>query len=134
MGQPPQYADDPTIGDHEVVWRRVAAELCERRADGSVAIGSWAFSDSSDGTPMSVDLASIASDPASTAASLPGCIVVGLRVGELRAEGFGVMPWKEDDNDAHAYVLGNKNKQSKRRRLKKIAFAVWPAQTVLAVD
>jgi hypothetical protein len=134
MGPNPEYADDPTVGDQDVVWRRVPAESCDRRADGSIVVGSWAFSDSNDGTPMSVDLASIAADPTATAAGFAGCIVVGLRVGDLRAEGFGVMPWKDGDNDAHAYVLGSKNKQTKRRRLKKLAFAVWPPDLVLATD
>lgn len=123
------FDDDPSITDDDIVWRRVARIFQERDAAGKLTeIQSGAFADSSDGTPMSVDLASVAGDVRVTAASDAGCVVVALSVGDLRALGLKVCrapigpndPSGHAENPAHAYVVGHKGK-SIRRKIRALA-------------
>jgi hypothetical protein len=118
------------ISDDDVVWRRInpsfgpgSDPFAWDYDDQCYRPTSQHFSDSSDGTPMSVDIASIAGDPDVTLAGYEGWGLVALNVGELRRLGFEVESKPEPDNPAHAYVHGNKKTSRARQPLKKLA--VW---------
>lgn len=110
--------DDPTIGDDEYVWRRVPRDSVKYES-GPPRASSGAFNDSSDGTPMSVDLALLAPSPEWSLGNCDGGLV-RIKVGDLRAGGFGVTRHPLEDNPAHCYVTGRKS-TGKRQKIAKMS-------------
>lgn len=110
--------DDPSIKDDDVVWRRVPW-ISVTYKNGRPEAQSGAFNDSSDGTPMSVDIASLCTSARESMGICDGGLVE-LRVGDLREQGFGVLRHPEAGNRAHAYVTGKKS-SGKRRRIARLA-------------
>ena len=118
--------NDPSIPSDLVVWRRVPWEetVDDEKNPGQRRLSSGAFCDSTD-SEMSVYLC----EPGS---SLDDCLrgheelgVAALRVGELRALGFGVVR-KPEGGPHHAEVTGPKPPK-KRKKIRDIASVVrWP--------
>lgn len=55
----PARVDDPTIGDDEVLWRRIRPAWLQKEADGTVRPGSFAFMDRTPSAELSVHIASL---------------------------------------------------------------------------
>lgn len=121
------YANDPTIADESVLWRRIPprwAVLDENR--GGLRVSSAAFDNSDDGTPTSVHLAEVASAvglrPADILQRYDGYGMASLTAGQARGCGQAVGPDALPDDPTHGYIAGPKPKSVKRRLA---AAAVW---------
>jgi len=112
--------DDSSIDDEELLWRRISPEHVVSDSDGTRRPSSAAFSDSSDSTPLSVDLASIAGDPSVTLESHSGFGLAELVVADVRKLGLGVWPDPLPHNEAHAGITGRKTRGT-RRALARVA-------------
>lgn len=131
------YQDDPNIPDDAELWRRVPPYLCVPDGNsGRIRPSSAAFSDSSDGTPMSVDLAKIVlangGDPTTTLAGYPGCFLVSLTAGQVRdplkgKQGVQLSPTSA--NPAHTYVFGKKTHAIKSYLARSAQWIVEPFKT-----
>jgi hypothetical protein len=110
------YQDDSDIPDDAELWRRINPDQFVQDDNlGRVRPSSVAFSDSSDGTPMSVDLATIVvakgGDASTTLVDHPGCFLVALTAGQVRdpVNGkLGVQLAPTSTNPAHTYVFERK--------------------------
>jgi hypothetical protein len=58
----PTRADDATVGDEEVLWRRIRPEWVQREPDGTSRPGSFAFMDRTPSAELAVHIASL-TDP-----------------------------------------------------------------------
>jgi hypothetical protein len=117
--------DDPSIPGEAIVWRRinrVHLVTVERR------LSSAAFSDSSDGTPMSATLATATSDPAAYAARWNAFGVVGISVQRLRELGLGVTRAPTDEDPDHVSIHGEKKKSVKTALARDARWVVEPAK------
>lgn len=113
--------DDLTIGNDEVLWRRVKPAFYRAEPDALPRIFSGAFANGTKPpSPMSADLASIAKDPTHTQKGDPASGVVEISVAALRQEEQKVVRDPEPDNDAHVLVIGAKS-DNRRNRLRKQA-------------
>lgn len=116
------------ISDDDVVWRRINPGIdpygdsyAWDYDDRCYRPTSQHFADSST-SPMSVDLGSIARDPAATLKGYEGWGLVAISVREVRRLGLTVESAPLHGNPAHAYVVGKKT-HGVRNALKKAA--VW---------
>ncbi len=119
------YTDDDSIEPTAELWRRVRPEhMVPGDELGMLRPSSAAFHDSSDNTPMSVDLASIVrslgGDERTVLAPYPGFYLVSLTAAQVRSRQLGVCREPLPDNPAHAYVFGKKT-GSVRKYLAKCA-------------
>jgi hypothetical protein len=109
MADPP-FVDDATVSDDDYVLRRIPRQ--QRVSDPKSAEGirpsSGAFDDSSDGSPLSMTLASQCDDPASLIIGFDGAGVIRVSVRELRALGQGFVRDPTDQDPAHVLVFGPK--------------------------
>ena len=125
------FPDDRSVPDDAVLWRRIPLNtVCVTTHEGREIPSSAAFDDSSDGSPMSVALASVLEKPERLleGRSCP-CGVVGFTAGEARALGLRICP--DDAGDSyrgHAYVAGNKTKKTKRALAVASRWVVSPEQ------
>ena len=124
----PDYQDDPEIPVDDVLYRRVRSvdwNPGERRPTSA------AFSDSKNGTPMSVVLRSLltadARTPESTLDVHPGFGLVAIAVGSARAMGFAVAIRPAVVGEpAHAWVVGKKTQGLRKRLAKECVVVVSP--------
>jgi hypothetical protein len=125
------YVDDESIEQATELWRRVTRDQIIHDQN----LGVWrptsaAFSDSSDGTPMSVDIASIirsrGGDERTAIAQYPGLFLVSLTAEQVRAKQLGVCRSPQPDNPAHAYVFGDKTKSIRKYLAKSARWVVAP--------
>lgn len=118
------FVDDPQIADEGELWRRIhPSQLVHDGNSGTVRISSGAFSDSSDGTPMSVYLGN-EDTPARVLAAHPGDLLAALLAGEVRPLGQGVCRSPTAADPSHAFVFGKKT-DGIRRRMATIASSRW---------
>jgi len=117
-------ADDKTIPDEAVIWRRVAPDQAKPTDEGLIPTPS-AFRDSSD-SPMSAILAA----DSTTERALGECPdngVVGITAGELRALGQRLIRDPVDGEPAHLLVAGPKPRGGFQKRVSKAAtWVVYP--------
>lgn len=115
------------LPNDERIWRRVKVpEQIIEQEDATWRPISGAFDDSSDGSPLSVDLASIALDLLHTLAGYPNYALAELTVGDVRSLGVDVVPDPLPDNEAHAGIVGDKTKGIKRKLAKCASWRVPP--------
>lgn len=110
MTGPAQPADDPAIADAEDLWRRVHPDHWQPdRNTGQWYISTAAFKNASGHEAMSVDRASLRTDPESTLDGYENHGLAEFSAGHARHEcGQGVIPVPETTNPAHAHVTGRK--------------------------
>ena len=108
--------DDATILGDEILWRRVPPWHVvpdQNRAGRSVS--SAAFDDDTDGSPMSVILATGAAGPEAVLAGHEGFGLAGFRVSLVRDLGLGVRRDPTESEAAHAVVVGRKSHGVRKR-------------------
>lgn len=133
--QPPVHQ----IADDESVWRYVSEEhIVTDPATGRTRLSSAAFSDSSDGSPMSVVVEPVADQlnlvPAGAMEGRPKAVgVLALNAGALRGEGQTVThtpivdaPEPHPCDPAHGSVAGRKSKSMQRRWAKAPTWLIRP--------
>src|SRR4051794_720990 len=106
-----EYADDPTILDAHVLWRRVRPGWWHYDEQlGRYRPNSDSFQDSNDGTPMSVFLAEVSlmlgKGPESCLLSHAGYGLVSITAQDARDAGLGISRAPRPGEEAHAYVFG----------------------------
>ena len=125
------YADDSSIPDDAELWRRIRLDaISVKNQDGREIPSSAAFDDSSDGTPMSVALATVLLSPGRL---IEGqrcpCGVASFMAGQARALGLRIC---RDDSGAsypgHAYVAGEKTRRARRALAKSCTWVISPEQ------
>lgn len=124
--------DDPTVSDDERLLRRVPPQLIvwnENIRARQVSTG--AFSNSSDGSGMSVSLAGVLK-----AACLPeenvirgydGFGLVAIKAGLARAQSQGVTRVPTETDPSHAEVVGKKTRAVKQAFKREATWIVCPA-------
>ena len=116
-----------SVADEDVFYRRVRwAKRTTDQRSGEIRPSSDSFRDSTDPpSPMSGLLRSVVLASGRTIDSLVpgdgGDALVEFEVGDLRRQGFEVVASPEEDEPAHAHVVGDKDKRSTRRLLADLA-------------
>jgi hypothetical protein len=123
-----------SVADEDVFYRRVRwAKRTTDQRSGEIRPSSDSFRDSTDPpSPMSGLLRSVVLASGRSIDSLVpgdgGDALVEFEVGDLRMHGFEVVASPEEDEPAHAHVVGDKDKRSTRRLLADLAhWTVTPA-------
>ena len=116
---PTRYPDDPTIGNDEILWRRIHPDwIVPDQNTGRPRVSSAAFDNSSDGTPTSIHLAVVALHHGNSAdiilESFPRYSMAALTAGNARNVGQGVLPAPQNNDPSHGYIAGEKTKRVKR--------------------
>ncbi len=118
-----EYADDPTIANDTVLWRRIRPEQWTRDADGRLRPTSQNFKDREwpDGRIDYISGYVAAKVPGGTDTLLadhPGYGVAAISAGMARAHGRGVVRDEENDGPGHCLLFlpeGRPSKASKKR-------------------
>jgi hypothetical protein len=115
----PEFKDDPTIANEDPLWRRIHPEHVVPNGEGGVKISSAAFSDSSNGHPMSVvlgvEVLRVGRDPRSCLKGSDDYGLAAITAGLARETKQGVQRDEIDEEPAHALVFGPKPKSVQRR-------------------
>jgi len=114
------YTDDLAISDDAALWRRIHPKqwIIDHNRGGVLRPTSQAFTDSSDGTPMSALLAEIVS--ASNRTSRDALVgyedyaLASITAGFARKWNQGITPAPEPHEPAHAFVFGEKTRAVRR--------------------
>jgi hypothetical protein len=129
--------DDPKIKDDAALWRRIPPVwfVWDDNARG-MRVSSAAFSDSEDGSPLSVLLADVVAATKRTAHDVLGGFegygLASITAGTARKNGQGVMPTPipdtpdEKGEPAHASVFGKKTQGSRRGMAKAAKWVIPP--------
>lgn len=128
------YSDDTSILDSDALWRRIPyLQWVFDHNLGRVRPSTGCFDDSSDGTPMSVDLARISRDPHR---NLPSDFALAeFTAGLARSRAQIVCLHPQEGNHAHTYVAGKKTDGVKKALARKSTWAVLPpAPSVTETD
>lgn len=115
----PLYPDDPTIADNAALWRRIHPNWMVRDDnERGWRISSAAFTDSRDGSPLSVLLAAIIAQTGRTAegvlASFPGYALAAISAGLARAQRQTVARTPLPEEPAHTSISGDKTPAVRR--------------------
>lgn len=113
------HADDRTIGDSSVLWRRIhRLWAVPDDNQGAVRVSSAAFTDSSDGSPTSILLAQIVfatnRNHEEVLQGFDGYGLASLTAGQARGCKQGVQHSPEPNEPAHGFIVGNKTKAARR--------------------
>lgn len=119
----PPRADDPTIGDDEVLWRRIRPEWVQREADGTFRPGSFAFMDRTPSAELSIHLASL-TDPDRALQGFPQDSLAAIRAGLPRSLGYAVVRDPTPDDPSHALICPSPNKGKARTMAKQATWVV----------
>ena len=127
MADPP-FVDDATISDDDHVLRRIPKNqrVTDPKVPGGIRPSSGAFDDSSDGSPLSMTLASECVDPASLIEGFEEAGVVRVSVRELRALGQGFVRDPTDDDPAHVLVFGHKSQSFGKKAARAATWIIRP--------
>jgi hypothetical protein len=125
------FDDDPTISDSYELWRRVhPMQVVQEEDSGAVRPTSQAFSDPSDGTPMSVYLAEGGTcggrTPDEVIARFPGYGLVALSVQVVRQLGLRIRRRPLPDEPMHAEVYGQKTTRVRKALAKVSTWLIRP--------
>lgn len=131
MGKGGGHVDDTSICNSAELWRRIhPRQIVPDQNRHRMRPSSAAFSDSSDGTPMSVLRASLVArsrrDEFSILRQYPGEALAAFTAGIARRLHQGVEPDPLPDESAHAYIFGPKPKHIKRALATKSIWVVEP--------
>ncbi len=117
-------ADDLTIPDDAVVWRRVPPyHVIYDDNLGRHRPTSDAFKDDPDGEPMSVALADSCDEPATVLQGHEGFALAGMTAGFLRQHSQKIVRKPTPEEPWHAVVIGKKT-DSLRKKLAKLP-EIW---------
>ena len=117
----PQRLDDPTIGDDEILWRRIRPEWLHRESSGQVRPGSFAFIDRLTGE-VSVHIASIMRDSNLALEGHPDDNLAAIRAGHPRSLGYAIVRDPKPDDSSHALICPSPNQGDARKIAKQ---AMW---------
>jgi hypothetical protein len=121
--------DDPTIPDHEELWRRIPPDrIVEDANRGGRRPSSGAFTDDRDGSPMSVVIGSAAAGAETVLAGHPGYALAAITAGLARECGQMIMRDPTSDQPAHALVIGHKTEGIRRRLARESRWIIEPDQ------
>ena len=98
----PSRADDPTINDDEVLWRRILPDWLHTQEDGRVRAKSVAFIDRLSGE-LSVHIASL-TNHAAVLAGRPNDRIVAFKAGLPRSLDFAIVRDPTPDDPSHALI------------------------------
>lgn len=113
-GDGDSLADDPSIENEILLLRRVPPAKAKRNSDGTLRIPSDTFRDSRG--QCSVDQMLDGGQPERTLQGHDGYGLAAISVGDLREEGFGVIPDPLPDEPNHSLITGCE-KRTRRQRL-----------------
>lgn len=120
------YSDDETILDSDEIWRRVPeSQLVFDHNVGKRRLSSGLFNDSSDGTPMSGNLAK-EDTVERLLAGHPGEFLAGFPTAAARRLGQGIQRKPTDEDASHLYIFGNKTGRVRRDLKKACRWVVQP--------
>lgn len=122
----PGRVDDPSIGDDEVLWRRIIPEWVQHEPDGQVRPSSIAFIDRRSGE-VSVHLASILIDPARALAGRPADSLAAVQVRHPRTLGYAIVRDPQPDDPSHALICPCPTKSHARQLARQSTWVVPPA-------
>ena len=108
------------------VFRRVPPPYLPKAEDVDRHPSSGAFNDSSDGSGMSVDMDQ-GQAPEESLRGYDGYGLVALRVRDLKAQGFSIVPAPLPENPHHAEVRGKKTAGKRRQMAKDAEWLLLPA-------
>ena len=116
---PNQYPDDSTISNDAILWRRIhPAWIVADDNTGSLRVSSAAFDNSSDGTPTSVHLETVATAYGISAdailESFSGFGMASLTAGIARLVNQTVLPAPRNNDPSHGFIAGAKTKGVKK--------------------
>lgn len=113
-----QYKDDPAILDADVLYRRIHPNfIINDQKRGTRRPSSAAFTNSSDGTPMSVAVAKLLATPADALVGYNQHSLFALTAATARRFKQAVLRAPMPDDPAHGYVAGDKKPHSIREGL-----------------
>ena len=132
------YVNDPTIRNEAARWRRIApCHLVRDDNLGELRPTSAAFTNSSDGSPMSILIAAIVQDtgrdPSDLLKPFPGYSLASITAGLARDQNQAVLrdTFGDDPTEpAHGYVAGHKTKAVKRALSRNATWIVPPKNTL----
>lgn len=115
-------ADDPSIADEEILWRRVAeAHILSNPSTGGARPSSAVFCTDE----MSVHIASLTSTPA-VLRNYPGFRIAALCARDVRAEGLIIVRDPTPDAASHALICRNEGGRISKSQAKRLANrATW---------
>jgi len=99
----PQRVDDPTIGNDEILWRRIVPDWLCRETDGTVRPAKVAFIDRLSGE-VSVHIASIMQDSSLALQGRPQDSLVAIRAGLPRSLGLAIVRDPKTEDPSHALI------------------------------
>jgi hypothetical protein len=125
------YVDDPTILDSERLWRRIHPKWVVPDGNtGALRLSSAAFSNSSDGSPMSIVLAGVAATrgrgPESIIVGHLGFSVAAIAAGFARSLGQSVLRDPQPEEPARGLVAGDKPKAIRRKMASEAQWVIPP--------
>lgn len=132
MSNGQQYQDDKVIQDGAVLWRRIPPDQWKYDENlGRTRPTTGSFSDSSDGTPLSVDLADVVHQLGKThlthtLAAYPDHLLATFTAGTARKYAQGIHPQEHDGNLAHAFVFGRKTDSVKKSLARDSTWIIAP--------
>jgi len=127
-----EYIDDPAIPNSEDLWRRIhPLWAVPDNNSGGWRVSSAAFDDSTDGSPLSVLLATVVAKTHRTADDVithyAGYFLASITAGTAREYGQGIDPTPTPDEPAHASVFGKKTASIKRNLATRAKWVIAPS-------
>ena len=110
----PTHVDDPTIGDDEVLWRRIRPEWVQREQDGTIRPASVAFIDRTPSREVSVHIASL-TDQDRVLQAYPEDSLVAIKAGHPRSLGYAIVRDPTPEDPSHALICPSPNKGDARK-------------------
>ncbi|MCC6680638.1 MAG: hypothetical protein IT445_07020 [Phycisphaeraceae bacterium] len=125
------YQDDPTVKDGWDLWRRIRPEWwVPDKNIGRMKVSSAAFTDSSDGSGMSVHLAELVrnsgGDERDVLANYAGCGLASFKASVARKHGQGIYRHPRPEDPSHAEVFGPKPRSVQRALAKECVVLIEP--------
>jgi hypothetical protein len=125
------YEDDPTIPDNADLWRRIHPnQTTYDDNQGRIRPSSAAFTDSSNGSPMSVVIAAECDGPTRVLAGYERYGLASFKARVARESGLGIVRDPLPDQPAHAFVFGPKSKKVQSKLAKATEWVVLPPDPV----
>jgi hypothetical protein len=119
----PQRVDDPTIGDDEVLWRRIYPEWIQQESDGTARPKSFSFIDRRS-HELSVHIASVMVDPNLALQGRPDDSLAAIRAGHPRSLGYALVSDPKPDDPSHALICPSPNQGDARKIAKQATWVV----------
>ena len=123
--------DDRTIREEERLLRRIPlVQIVRDDNRGSYRVSSAAFTNSSDGSGMSVSIETILQQcdlaVETVLRGYDGCGLVALTAGFVRMHGQGVVKKPQPDDPSHGEVVGKKTRSTQRAFARRAKWVVRP--------